>query len=314
MRRLGAEFEFSGLELPDAAKLVAEVFGGDIERVSDYEHVVHTDDLGPFNVELDFEYLKARGRSDEELEGLAADIDQLSEDAIAAIAWQVVPLEVVGPPIPMDRLGEVDVLVEALRAAGATGTSRSPIYAFGLHLNPEMPSLDEATVLAYTQSFLCLYDWLVEREQVDLSRRLTPYINAFPREYVTRVLDPDYAPDTEQFADDYLNWNADRNRALDLLPLLAHIDEDRVRNAIDDPRIKSRPALHYRLPNCEVDAAGWGVHSAWTHWLEVERFATHDEARAELSAAYLEHLDRGLATLLQPWWKECETLINKNNR
>ena len=74
-----------------------------------------------------------------------------------------------------------------------------------------------------------ILDWLVAREEVDLSRRLTPYINAFPRSYLERVLQASYAPGREAFADDYLADNADRNRALDVLPLLAHLDEGRVR-------------------------------------------------------------------------------------
>lgn len=84
--------------------------------------------------------------------------------------------------------------------------------------------------------------------------------------------------------------------------------------AIDDPRIKPRPALHYRLPNCEVDVDGWGVHGAWTHWLAVERIAADARARDKLCAEYLAHLDRGLASLLEPWWKRCETLIANTGR
>jgi len=314
-RRLGVELEFTGLELPEAAALVAATFDGELEPLSDYEQRVHTAEFGPFNVELDFEYLKARGREPEPArEGLAADIEQLSEQALAGVARRIVPLEVVTPPIPLGRLAVLDELVAALREAGARGTGRSPIYAFGLHLNPEMPSLDTATVLAYLQAFVCLHDWLVECEQVDLSRRITPHINAFPRAFLDVVLAERYAPDAVQLADDYLGWNADRNRALDLLPLLAHLDEARVRRAIDDPRIKPRPALHYRLPNCEIDEPGWGVRDAWVHWLVVELFASDAQARAELCAAYRRHLDRGLGALLQPWWQECQSLIATSGR
>ena len=309
LRRIGVELEFAGLELAEAARLVAATFDGAVERVSDYEHKVHTDELGAFNVELDFEYLKARGRSESpETESLVADIDQIAVDAVASVARHIVPVEVVTPPIPLDRLAEVDELVAALRLAGVRGTGHSPIYAFGLHLNPEMPALDAGTLLAYTQSYLCLHDWLVERESVDLSRRITPYINAFPSEYIALTLEPAYAPDAQQFTDDYLAWNADRNRALDLLPLLAHLDEDRVRRAIDDPRIKSRPALHYRLPNCEIDVDDWGVRSAWRNWLVVEHYAADAPERKALCAAYLAHLDKGLVRLLEPWWKKCEAL------
>lgn len=315
VRRLGVELEFTGMELADVSRLVADVFDGEIESDSDYEEVVDTRELGRFSIELDFEYLKTRGRTEAPADGgLIENIEQLSEQAIAAIAWRVVPLEVVTPPIPLDRLADIDTLVSRLRAAGALGTSQSPIYAFGLHLNPEMPSLDAKTVLAYLQAFLCLHDWLVEREKVDLSRRLTPYVNAFPDEYVTRVLAADYTPVLDELVDDYLASNADRNRALDLLPLFAHLDEARVRRAIDDPRIKARPTLHYRLPDCRIDDEDWGVHSAWSHWVVVEEFAADSAARAALCAAYLQHLDRGLTALLEPWASECARLIERRGR
>jgi len=63
--------------------------------------------------------------------------------SIASIAWQIVPLEIVTPPIPLDRLDEVDDLVAALRDAGAHGTDHcgrareesapSNIYAITTH-------------------------------------------------------------------------------------------------------------------------------------------------------------------------------------
>jgi hypothetical protein len=43
------------------------------------------------------------------------------------------------------------------------------------------------------------------------------------------------------------------------LPLLAEIDSDRVRRFVNDPRIKARPAFHYRLANCHIERADWSV-------------------------------------------------------
>jgi hypothetical protein len=86
-----------------------------------------------------------------------------------------------------------------------------------------------------------------------------------------------------------------------MLPLFAFVDLPRVRAAIDDPRIKPRPALHYRLPNCEIDRPDWGVRHAWADWLQVEHLAA-DEARLnEVCARYCAYLDRPLGWLMDDW-------------
>jgi hypothetical protein len=206
----------------------------------------------------------------------------------------------------MGQLEHLDTLTAKLREAGALGTHRSPVYAFGLHLNPEMPALHAETISAYLRAFLCLYDWLLKVSEVDWSRRVTPYINPFPIEYVRRLVAPDYTPSLTELMDHYLVWNADRNRALDMLPLFAHLDEDRVRAAIDDPRIKPRPTLHYRLANCDIDRPDWGIHTAWRHWLEVERLASDGERLTEIAAAYHEHLGNIGSRAFGDWATSCE--------
>ena len=77
----------------------------------------------------------------------------------------------------------------------------------------------------------------------------------------------------------YLEHNATRNRALDLLPLLAEMDEARVRARVNDPLIKPRPAYHYRLPNCSIERTTWSLAEAWNLWVVVEQVA---ESGAEL--------------------------------
>ncbi|MEJ2089625.1 MAG: amidoligase family protein, partial [Gammaproteobacteria bacterium] len=183
---------------------------------------------------------------------------------------------------------------------------------FGLHLNPEMPALDAGTIIAYLRAFLCLYDWLLKVSEVDWSRRVTPYINPFPTEYVRQLLEPDYAPPLAGLMDDYLGLNADRNRALDMLPLFAHLDEDRVRSVIDDPRIKARPTLHYRLANCDIDLPDWGIHTAWRHWLEVERLANDRERLTSIAAAYKKHLGTLTSRALSNWAASCEQWLTSD--
>jgi len=305
MRRLGVELEFSGMAVETASAVVANQLHGSVEVVSPFEHRVRDTALGDFNVEIDYEFLKKLGREADTVDGESLR-DRIPQELLAEIARHIIPVEVVSPPVAMNRLAGLDELVGALRDAGARGTRHSPVYAFGLHLNPEMPALDAETITAYLQAFLCLYEWLLKVSEVDWSRRVTPYINPFPTEYVRRVVDPGYSPALVELIDDYLTWNADRNRALDMLPLFAHIDEKRVRRSIDDPRIKPRPALHYRLANCDIDVAGWGIDAAWLHWLEVERLACDRNRLATLAAAYSEHL-RGFASrTFGDWPARCE--------
>jgi hypothetical protein len=222
-----------------------------------------------------------------------------------------VPLEVVTPPIPMDELARVEELVDGLRSAGARGTGFAWRFAFGMHLNPEMPALDAKTILRYLQAFLCLYDWLLAENRIDITRRLTPYIDAFPKQYVRQIIDGDYDPGLDGLIDDYLAANATRNRALDMLPLFADLDEDRVRSVIDDPRIKSRPTLHYRMPNCEIDEPDWGIGKAWRDWLQVEQLVVDVDRLEALCRRYAEVLDAPLSNLLRPWREEVVDWLTK---
>jgi hypothetical protein len=301
LRRVGVELEMKGPPIGALSELVAAHVGGRVEAISRYEHRVVGDEAGDWLVELDFTYLKQRGRQPRSGNGVLAQLDDAAEELLAAGSQALVPTEVVTPPLPMDRLGELDPLIARLRDAGARGTRDGLTFAFGMHLNLELPDTEARTITRYLKAFLCLFEWLRERSQVDLLRRLTVYIDPFPIEYVRRVVDPGYWPDAAQLIDDYLLYNPTRNRALDMLPVLACVDEARVRAAIDDPRIKSRPALHYRLPNCEIDLAGWGVRLAWLDWLQVEHLAANRVKLDEVCGHYCDYLERPLGRLLDDW-------------
>ncbi len=307
LRRIGVELEMQGLPIEAMSALVAAEVGGTVEAVSRYEHRVHGDAAGDWAVELDFTWLRARGRARarndarRDDQGPLGPLDEAAEELLAAGSQAVVPMEVVSPPLPMTRLHEVESLIARLREAGARGTHDGLAFAFGLHLNPELPDTEAVTIAAYLKAFVCLFDWLKAEARLDLLRRLMVYIDPYPADYVRKVIDPGYRPDLARLMDDYLRDNPTRNRALDLLPLFAHLDEARVRAAVDDPRIKPRPALHYRLPNCQIDEPGWGVRQAWCGWLEVERLAGEPRRLDDLCVRYLEYLDRPLGRLMDDW-------------
>jgi hypothetical protein len=96
-----------------------------------------------------------------------------------------------------------------------------------------------------------------------------------------------------------------------MLPLFADLDEDRVRSVIDDPRIKSRPTLHYRMPNCEIDEPDWGIGKAWRDWLQVEQLVVDVDRLEALCRRYAEVLDAPLSNLLRPWREEVVDWLTK---
>ncbi len=299
-RRVGVELEFTGVEIGDIAASVIAELGGEAEVVSPYEQVVTGSRLGDFRLELDYAYLKQLGREREPGADFS-ELDHLGESLLKLLAEQLVPYEVVSPPIAMHELWRLGDLFTRLRGKGAKGTNHATVYAFGLHLNPELPDLELDTVLSYMRAFLCLYEWLLERSRVNLSRRITPYIDPFPRDYLKQVLAADYAPDMGELISDYLRANPTRNRALDMLPLFAHLDDARVRAAVADDRIKARPTLHYRLPNCQIDEAGWSLAQPWRDWLQVEALANDPQRLEDMQARYLRHLRGPVGGLFGDW-------------
>lgn len=303
-RRVGVELEMIGLELNDIAELVAEHLKLTISTDGRYRRVLSGDQAGDWAVELDFDLLKRLGQEERNEEELLDELMDSAEEVLKTLAELVVPLELVSPPLPMQRLDEIEELIALLRDAGAKGTSDSFSYAFGMQFNPEIPSEDPAVIRDYLQAFLCLYEWLLVRADINLTRRITSYVDPFPIDYVRKVMHADYAPDIGTLIDDYLEYNPTRNRALDFLPLFLYLDEERVRAVTDDPLIKARPAFHYRLPDCEIHLPGWGMHVAWDDWLEVEALAADRERLAESCANYLAFLDQPLKRWLGDWAKE----------
>lgn len=105
MRRLGVEPEFTGLTLERIATVIQARLGGTIEARSAYEYMLRATRLGDFAVELDYAYLKRRGRQDDD------------KGVLGAVARRLVPLEVVAPPLALDRVHELHPLLADLRAS-----------------------------------------------------------------------------------------------------------------------------------------------------------------------------------------------------
>src|SRR4051812_13187905 len=291
VRKAGFELEFAGVSLNVAAMHVRKVFGGEHVIRSTFVHRVRGTPFGDFAVEMDTTVLKDK-RYERPLRALGFDPRRHDakwiEAALLGAFSTLVPSEIATPALPMTELSPLDDLRRRLHDSGAKGTRAGLLYAFGLHINPEIVSGDPGYLLDVLRAFVLLYPWLKERTQVDVARRVSPYINPFPVEYVRLILRPDYPRRRERLIDDYLAHNPTRNRPLDMTPVLAWLDRERVARAVQQTHlVKPRPAFHYRLPNCMVDEPDWTVAREWNTWVAVERLAVDRERLAEMSRAYL---------------------------
>lgn len=311
VRAVGLELEIGGVALETALVVVQRALGGTVMQESATQGAVRGTPFGTFAVEFDSRPLQER-KWLRPLEAVGVEPDsaaaQAVEDRVLRVASELVPVEVVSPPIPWDRLHDLDPLWDALRAADAEDTYSSLLYAFGLHLNPETPDASAGTVLAHLRAYLLLEPWLTEMIGVDFARRVAPYIRPFPRAYRDLVLAPDYDPDWPELAADYVSYNPTRNRPLDLVPLIVHATGYDLSASVKEWQlIKPRPAYHYRLPNCEITQSGWTPAIDWNRWVQVERLAAAPELALQLCAEYvraapglgetrrwLEHLDARL--------------------
>lgn len=306
-RRVGFEIEFAGLELDTVSTLVADTLNGEIEKLTEAECKIHVDGLDPFIIELDWQFAKALAR--ERLEK-HEDVDDPLVSWLTSAASQVVPVEIVCPPIPMDRLDLLDPVISALRQSGARGTFASPVYAFGVHINTELPDLKQETVVNYLRAFAICQEWLVRAHGVDLARRITPYIDMYPFEYNEQLLlvQPESA---DAMIKQYLEHNPTRNRALDMTPLFKHLNEALLLSTLDDDRINARPTFHYRLPNSTPEEAGWSLADTWHPWCVVEHLAEDAKLLQTLSADWHRYFGDPLNRLSiedPPWFDRLDVL------
>lgn len=279
---MGYELEFSGLSLDEASAAVGRAFGAEVKHETAAERSVTVEPFGGFTITIDWQYLERTAEEDARTGEHATWVRALGDTAAL-----VVPMEVVCPPVPVERMHELDPMVDELRATGARGTGTSMIAAYGLHINVEPPALHAQTLNRYIQAFGLLQYWLEDRLAIDTTRQLSPYIDRWPDAYVAESLSPT-APDQDALIDHYLVHNASRNRALDLLPLFAELDDERVHAVIDDSLLKPRPAFHFRLPNCEIERPDWGLPDPWNAWWTVEQLVANPPELARLADDFTE--------------------------
>ncbi|MGB5812382.1 MAG: amidoligase family protein, partial [Polyangiales bacterium] len=303
-RRTGVEVELNKVTVAQICEAIQGVFGGDVEFDTEYEAKVVTPS-GKFDVLVDAKWaLKLAGPPEDEVQQGDDDDTPVSDRILKSLADLVVPLEIASPPLPVTAFSDLDRVVDELGAMGGRGTNDSLLNAFGVHFNPELPGFEAELIVRYLQAFVIMQDWLLQTIEIDFTRRATPFIDRFPTDYATLVLDAGYQPSIETLIDDYLLHNPTRNRALDMLPLFAHLDEQRVRQALPEEKINARPTFHYRMANSRVGEPEWSISLEWQAWLEVEKLVVKPELLRDLAAEYRTLLGKPIDSLFTNWGAE----------
>ncbi|MGC9368190.1 MAG: amidoligase family protein [Paracoccaceae bacterium] len=286
-RQTGVEIEFSGLAEGDAAEVVKDLWGGTVNTRAPHDLVVEGGSLGDVQVELDTA-LKGQGESP-----LA--------DKLLDLSREVVPVEIVTPPLPPSDLPEIDRLMAALNEAGALGSEEGVLLAFGVHLNPEVASETAEFIVPVVRAFALVEQWLRASDPPDISRRLLPFVDPWPRSFVDRAAEEGAGWSLSDLRDAYLELVPSRNHGLDLLPLLEHLFPGEVRAALPEGQVKGgRPTWHYRLPETGLGAADWSFAYEWNRWVLVERIAERPSLLEQLAEAWAAH--RSALTTLRPDW------------
>ncbi len=318
LRKVGLEIEFAGMELEEAARIIQACYGGEIIKKHRYQFDIVDTRWGDFEVELDARILKKMAVNNSSRKaGMDTDEQKLMEsveDLVDKVAKTFIPLEIIMPPVAIEELEKLERLRNALQRHKAEGTKVSWVNAFGLHINIESPDLKVRTLLNYLRSFLLIYPWLLDRLEVDFSRRISPFIDPFPNAYIEMVLNVDYYPDSERFTEDYLELNSTRNRPLDMMPILATLHNETVTAAMEGEKNKPRPAFHYRLPNSRIDDPEWSFLEEWRYWLIVESLANDEEMIRRLSKLYLMRKDKILVSFNKEWAETISILLDLDEK
>lgn len=287
-RKIGVEIELGNISPSECSRLIADFKQWEI--IKQHDDLFELDSpYGKFIVETDAEIIKKISKEAQDLpEGETDQLSNFLKDGLGHFKGTLVPIELVSPPLEVDKLQELDEICSYLFKNGAKGTQDAFNYAFGLHLNPQVKSLEHKSILKHLQAFIILSDWLLDQIKVDTTRKITGFAKDFPEEYSQKILRSDYQPTEEEFIKDYLEYNPTRNRSLDMLPLFKYMMPDIVNQKIDDERVKSRPTFHYRLPNCMLGAPFWSINTEWKRWQKVEWLAENESFLDEAMQAFFD--------------------------
>jgi hypothetical protein len=256
LRTVGVEVEFGALSARRAAAALAQGLDGSVTAEDAHALLVKGTALGDLMVEIDTRYAHPQRHRGSRWGWLSTNWAA----RLATVSQPLIPRELVTAPMPVDRLALVD----------CGGRRPAPGGRVGGGADSVRPSLQSGAAAARRgdthrdpQGVPAVNDWLRrESRPRRLSHRLG-FGRNFPPAYVRKVVAADYWPSLDGLTEDYLAANPTRDRDLDLLPLLLHFDERRVRTRLPHEKIGRRAALHYRLPTARVSEPGWSVVPDW---------------------------------------------------
>jgi len=313
-RSVGFEFEFTGVEMENTSDLIQSLYGGKINKLSTFTFEISGTKFGNFKLELDAQLLNEK-KYEPMLKSIGIDISTLKnidsiEGKIKNLASSIVPYEITSPPVRLSQIHQMNRLVEGLRSLKAKGTGSSIFYAFGLHINPEIPDPSTESLLNHLRAYVMLAPWIRHYASIDISRQVAPFIKEFKEDFIQLILHPDYTPTQGEFIRDYFLYDNTRNRPLDLLPLFMHLNRMRTEPLLKDTITASRPAYHYRLPNCSIEDPRWSLAQEWNRWVLVEVLAHDKKALQKYAAAYLEMKKEILLGFESKWIKTMQGWAN----
>jgi hypothetical protein len=294
-RKVGIEIELGDLDEGRVAEIAARLLGGRVKAGDDHRTRLEGSALGDLEIYLDSAYRAA--------------IEDDLPAPLRALAEDVIPVEIVTPPIDPADIAKLDRLCAALREAGAVGTTDGVLLGFGVHLNVETTGAEVADLLPVLTAFALVEDVLRE-DGMDRSRKVLPFTRPYPRDMVRALCSAAFA-DTGALMQFYLAHAPSRNHGLDMLPILAEIDPDRVADAVQDDAVSARPAWHYRMPDSRIGDPDWSVGAEWNRWVRIERIAARPDLLERLRRAWLDH-DAGAFASRAGWAKTCREVLGQD--
>ncbi|QPM90424.1 amidoligase family protein [Pseudooceanicola algae] len=273
-RLLGVEVEFGGLTEDEAAALLADLFDAEIER-DGTDLTVSDTPFGRCKIYIDTAYRKQ--------------VDSDFGRAALDLARNLVPVELVTSPFDPADLARLDALLVTFEDNGAFGTNRGILLGYGVHLNVQIASPEVGHLWSVLTAFALTEPLIRRAYPIDISRRLLPFVDRYPRS-LRDALAKGPPADTRQLTKIYLDHAASRNHALDMLPILAHLDPQLIRRQFGDgSAISARPAWHFRMPDCRIEDPSWSLGAEWANWVAIEALAEDRATLDRLCAAWIDH-------------------------
>lgn len=293
-RLIGVEIEFGGLPEDRVARIVSDTLGGAAQQGDGPFWSVTDSAIGKVEVYLDTALRKAQRTA--------------LRDELLRLGREVIPVELVTEPLGMDGMAHLQTLVEALRDAGAMGSGAGLAYGFGIHFNVQIASDDVADIRRPLLAYALIEDWLRDSMPIDDTRHVLPFTDPYPTSFVRALVKAGQVGLSDLIAI-YLDHCPSRNFGLDMLPVFAHLAPERVKGALGEAT-SARPTFHFRLPDCRIDEAEWGLPDEWLRWVTVERVAQDDALLARLADAWQD--GHGSITLSrEPWATRCGEILHR---